>query len=129
MRSPSPLAVARICLATLLLANAAGNPINAQEPAGDGEAAKAVAKTPLIPRKLLFGNPDKAGAKISPDGKYLSFLAPVDGVLNVWVGSADKIADAKPVTKEKKRGLQSYSWAYTSEHVLYSQHHEGAEDY
>src|SRR5215469_2596682 len=52
---------------------------------GDGAAAKAVAKTPLIPRKLLFGNPDKAQARISPDGKHLSYLAPLDGVLNVWV--------------------------------------------
>ncbi|HUH01114.1 MAG TPA: hypothetical protein VML75_03905, partial [Kofleriaceae bacterium] len=39
----------------------------------------------LIPRAVLFGNPDKAGPQISPDGKQLSWLAPVDGVLNVWV--------------------------------------------
>ena len=45
--------------------------------------------TPLIPRRTLFGNPDKALARISPDGKQLSYLAPVDGVLNVWVGPVD----------------------------------------
>ena len=33
-------------------------------------------ETPLIPRKVLFGNPDKAAARISPNGKWLSYLAP-----------------------------------------------------
>jgi hypothetical protein len=72
-----------IALAVVVLAITANGPAAAQ-PAGDGAAAKAVAKIPLIPRKLLFGNPDKAGAKVSPDGKHISYLAPVDGVLNVW---------------------------------------------
>ena len=40
---------------------------------------------PLIPRALLFGNPVKAGGQISPDGKWLSWTAPSDGVLNIWV--------------------------------------------
>ena len=45
--------------------------------------------TPLIPRQILFGNPDKAMARLSPDGRQLAYLAPLDGVLNVWVGPAD----------------------------------------
>ncbi len=40
---------------------------------------------PLIPREVLFGNPDRASAQISPDGAHLAWLAPRDGVLNVWV--------------------------------------------
>src|SRR5436305_1108618 len=98
-------------------------------PAGEGEAAKAVADTKLIPRKILFGNPDKAAAKISPDGKHLSFLAPVNGVLNVWVGPADNPAAAKAVTKDKKRGIRSYFWAYTNRHILYAQDNDGDEDW
>ena len=43
----------------------------------------------LISRDLLFGNPDRITTRISPDGSKLSFLAPKDGVLNVWVGPAD----------------------------------------
>ena len=87
------------------------------------------AKTGLIPRKLLFGNPDKASPKLSPDGKQLSYLAPVNGVLNVWVGPADKPDAAKPVTKDTKRGIRSYSWAYTSQHILYQQDSDGDEDF
>jgi dipeptidyl aminopeptidase/acylaminoacyl peptidase len=86
-------------------------------------------KTGLIPRTVLFGNPDKAAARISPDGKQLSYLAPVDGVMNVWVGPIDKPADAKPVTQDKKRGIRAYFWAYTSQHLLYIQDQGGDENW
>ncbi len=32
--------------------------------------------SPLIPRKLLFGNPEKTSAKLSPNGSKLAYLAP-----------------------------------------------------
>src|SRR5690606_33976711 len=64
----------------------------------------ATSGTPLIPRKAFFGNPEKAHARLSPDGKQLAYLAPVNGVLNIWVGPVDDIASAKPVTKDTHRG-------------------------
>lgn len=85
--------------------------------------------TGLIPREVLFGNPEKAAARMSHDGKQLSYLAPVDGVLNIWVGPIDDPKAAKPVTKEKKRPIRSYFWAYTNEHLLYVQDAEGNEDF
>jgi dipeptidyl aminopeptidase/acylaminoacyl peptidase len=104
--------------------------------AGNTNASKYTAKTPrylqgvpLITRDDLFGNPDKAAARISPDGKRLSYLAPDHGVLNVWVGPADEPAAAKPVTKDRKRGIQSYFWAFTNRHVLYLQDTEGDENW
>ena len=84
---------------------------------------------PLIPRKLLFGNPDKAMARLSPDGSQLSYLAPVDGVLNVWVGPAGDPAAAKPVTRDTKRGIRFYTWAFTNRHVLYIQDKGGDENW
>ncbi len=42
-----------------------------------------VSPPPLIPRKVFFDNPDRGSVKISPDGRLLSWLAPLDGVLNV----------------------------------------------
>lgn len=62
-------------------------------------------ETPLIPRKILFGNPDKTSLKISPDGKYLSFIAPVAGVLNVWVAPAAEPTAATVVTQDTGRGI------------------------
>ena len=63
----------------------------------------ATAGTALIPRRTLFGNPDKSLARISPDGTQLSYLAPLDGVLNVFVAPLDDPAAAKPVTHDKTR--------------------------
>lgn len=61
------------------------------------------AATQLIPREVLFGNPVKSSPQISPDGKRLAYLAPVDNALNVWVGSLDG-NDYQPVTEDKERG-------------------------
>jgi dipeptidyl aminopeptidase/acylaminoacyl peptidase len=84
---------------------------------------------PLIPRQALFSNPDKALPKLSPSGSRISYLAPVNGVLNIWVGPADNIAAAAPVTNDTKRGIRFYSWAYTDQHLLYTQDKDGDENW
>jgi len=85
--------------------------------------------TPLIPRIRFFGNPEKARARLSSDGKRLAYLAPVDGVLNVWVGPADDVDAAGPVTKDTHRGIRNFFWAYTNKHILYTQDKGGDEDF
>jgi dipeptidyl aminopeptidase/acylaminoacyl peptidase len=84
---------------------------------------------PLIPREVLFGNPDKITARLSPDGTQISYLAPVDGVLNVWVGPADDPEAAGPVTNDTDRGIRIYFWAYTGKHILYLQDQAGDENW
>ena len=86
-------------------------------------------ESPLIPRSVLFGNPQKASARISPKGKWLSFLAPVEGILNVWVAPADNLDAAKPVTDDKTRDIRGHSWAYDGKHILYSQDKAGDENW
>jgi dipeptidyl aminopeptidase/acylaminoacyl peptidase len=85
--------------------------------------------TTLIPRDLLFGNPDKVSTEISPDGSNLSFLAPKNSVLNVWVGPANSPEAALPVTNDTYRGIRSYGWAYTNQHILYLQDQNGDENW
>jgi dipeptidyl aminopeptidase/acylaminoacyl peptidase len=97
-------------------------------PAAAVPAAKAAAKN-LIPRSVLFGNPDRAGVQVSPDGKHLSFLSAVDGVMNVWVAPIDKPDDAKPITKDTVRGVRSYFWAFNSTNLLYTQDQGGDENW
>ena len=87
---------------------------------GTGGVAHAQDSIPLLPRGLLFGHPDRAAPRISPDGTQLSFLAPVNGVLNIWVGSINDPYQAVPVTELKEHGIRSYTWAYTNEHILYA---------
>jgi dipeptidyl aminopeptidase/acylaminoacyl peptidase len=82
----------------------------------------------LVPRRLLFGNPAKTMGTVSPDGSRIAFLAPVDGVLNVWVGDASG-ANAAPVTDDRDRGIRSYFWAHDNRHLLYVQDQGGDENW
>lgn len=84
--------------------------------------------TPIIPRRILFGNPEKSGAQISPDGTTLAYLAPLDGVLNVWVRTPGRAGD-RAITFDRKRGIQSYFWQPGSEHVIYAQDTDGNENF
>lgn len=87
------------------------------------------AKDQLIAREILFGNPDKIAPSLSPDGKYISFLAPKDGVLNIWLAPYDDLGKAKVITHEKKRGIRSYFWAKNNTHIIFSQDKNGDENW
>src|SRR5262245_48264768 len=66
---------------------------------------------PLIPREVLFGNPEKISPQISHDGQRLAWIAPDQkNVLQVWVKTVGK-EDDKVVTADKKRGIRQYGWA------------------
>jgi dipeptidyl aminopeptidase/acylaminoacyl peptidase len=83
----------------------------------------------LIPRKVLFDNPDRSSVQISPDGRHISFLAPRDGVMNVYVAPTSDPSNATPVTNDRTRGIPFYFWAYDSKHVLYGKDQGGNENW
>ncbi len=83
----------------------------------------------LIPRKVLFGNPERTAPYLSPDGKQIAFTAAVDGVMNLWVAPVDDIAAAKPVTQEKRRPIMNYFWARNGAYLLYLQDQAGNENF
>jgi dipeptidyl aminopeptidase/acylaminoacyl peptidase len=85
--------------------------------------------TKLIPRELFFGNPDKYRILNSLDGKWISYMAPYNGVLNVWVAPLYNLSAAKPVTNDSVRGIQNYIWANTDRHILYIQDSDGDENW
>lgn len=85
--------------------------------------------TPLIPRKVFFGNPDKESVQISPDGVHIAYLATRDGVLNVWVAPREQLELARPVTHDTGRGIRFYAWAYTNNHILFIQDKDGDENW
>ena len=82
----------------------------------------------LIPRNILFGNPVKTNPQISPDGKLMAYLAPVNNVLNVWVGAIGS-DDYQPVTRDEDRGVRFYFWAADNKHILYLQDAGGNENW
>ncbi|HEU4379371.1 MAG TPA: S9 family peptidase [Hyphomicrobiaceae bacterium] len=83
----------------------------------------------LIPRAMLFGNPTRAQAQLSPDGTWLSWLAPKDGVLNIWVAPFDDMNAAQVISDDRKRGIRFHGWAPNGTHVLYFQDEGGDEDF
>jgi dipeptidyl aminopeptidase/acylaminoacyl peptidase len=93
-------------------------------------AEKAAApQAPLIERTALFGNPSRVAGKLSPDGKWLAWIAPRDGVLNVWVAPAGQPGQAKALTAEKQRPIREYFWAPDSSSVLYVNDRGGDENF
>lgn len=102
-----------------------GDPASTPKPAADAPAAEPA----LIARDDLFGNPERANVQISPDGKYLSWVAPVDGVLNVWIAPADDVSKARAVTDDKARGIRQYFWSYRPDTLLYLRDSGGDENF
>ncbi len=85
--------------------------------------------TTLIPRDVLFGNPERMGPQISPNGKYLAYLAPDDkNVLQVWMRTIGELDD-RQLTADKKRGIRAYFWTYDGEQLIYMQDADGDENW
>jgi len=91
--------------------------------------ALAAQETKIIPRKDIFGNPTRTAPQLSPDGKHIAFIAPQNGVLNVWVAPSSNIDAAKVITNDTKRGIRNYFWAKNSTHILYTQDTGGDENW
>jgi dipeptidyl aminopeptidase/acylaminoacyl peptidase len=90
--------------------------------------AGAAAETELIPRDVFFGNPDRAMVTISPDGSRLAYLAPHNGLLNVWVQTVGQ-DDARAVTSAAERPIRRYFWAENGEQIIYAQDAAGNENF
>src|SRR5215470_12375119 len=105
-----------LILSTLLLVVLAA-PVWAQSP-------------PVIDREIFFGDPEIAGAQISPDGAYIAFIKPFKGTRNVWVKkTAEPFANAKPITADTKRPIPTYFWSRDGKYILFVQDKAGDENY
>jgi dipeptidyl aminopeptidase/acylaminoacyl peptidase len=90
----------------------------------------------LIPRDVLFGNPERVSPHISPDGTRLAWIAPRDGVLNDWgapIGATGPSGvdwdAATAVTDDTDRGVRVFAWARDGRHLLYLQDTGGDENW
>ncbi|MDY6803916.1 MAG: S9 family peptidase [Cyanobacteriota bacterium] len=84
---------------------------------------------PLISREILFGNPERTSPKLSPDGKYLAYIAPDEkNVLQVWVRTVGQ-EDDRLITADKKRGIRMFFWTYNPEQLIYLQDADGDENF
>jgi len=88
----------------------------------------------LIPRKILFGNPERVSPRLSPDGTKLAWIAPKDGVLNVWLAPVSPQTgvdwdQAEVVTDDTDRGIRQFAWPHDNKHLLYLQDTGGDENW
>ena len=85
---------------------------------------------PLLDRELFFGDPEIVGADLSPDGRYIAFMKPLDGVRNVWVKRAEEPFEAaRPITRDAKRPIPGFFWTRDAKYVLFVQDQAGDENY
>jgi dipeptidyl aminopeptidase/acylaminoacyl peptidase len=82
----------------------------------------------LIPRDVLFGNPERMAPAVSPDGTRLAHVAPADGILNVWVGPLGG-GDARQVSNDRERGVRAFAWCADNHHIIYPQDTGGDENW
>ncbi len=102
-------------------------------PAAKAPATKATAPKglpPVLDRELFFGNPEIAGAQLSPDGKWTAFLKPWKETRNVWVKkTGDPYDKARLVTAEPKRPVPSFFWSRDSKYILFVKDKDGDENF
>lgn len=85
---------------------------------------------PLVDREIFFGNPEYAGAQISPDGRFISFIKPYQGTMNIWVKGINEPFDAaRPLTADTSRPIRSYFWSRDGHFILYVQDKGGDENF
>ncbi|MFK7954815.1 MAG: alpha/beta fold hydrolase [Lysobacterales bacterium] len=98
-------------------------------PAQASAPANATLTATLIERHRIFGNPTRTQGRISPDGSYVSWLAPVNNVMNVWVAPSDDMAAARAITQDTVRGINNHQWSPDSSFVYYQQDTGGNENF
>src|SRR5262245_6039718 len=119
------LRFSRIVCSILLAAVALTIPALAQQASN-----KSTGQPPLIDRELFFGNPEIAGAQISPDGKFIAFLKPYKDTRNIWVKRVEEpFSAARLVTSDTKRPIPAYFWSRDGKYILFVQDKAGDEDY
>ena len=116
---------------------AVDRPAHRAAPRGAGRRAVAAAAgqplaaaPALIARRVFFENPEYRNVQISPDGRHLAYLAPLDGVRNLWVAPLDSPRAAHPVTRATDRDIGwDYRWAHTNRHLVFFRDHDGDENW
>lgn len=85
--------------------------------------------TRQIPLEDFFRNSERTGYQLSPDGSYISYMAPYKDRLNVFVRRVDETDEhAIRITNETERSVAGYMWA-DNQRLLYMKDTAGDENY
>ena len=111
-----------LCWGAALLVGLAGAAWSA------GSAVRSRELPPLIPREVLFGNPEIMSVNLSPDGRWIAYLAPDQGVLNLWVRDLDSQAPARVLTQQRDRPQRPGYWTADGRFLISSRDGDGDEN-
>ena len=89
---------------------------------------RAAEPPPLIPREVLFGNPEIIGVSLSPDGRRIAYLAPDQGVLSLWVRDLDGDAPPRVLTQQRSRPQRGASWTSDGRYLISTRDTQGDEN-
>lgn len=117
-----------VLLTSVALLSACG-PEHRDGRSNDAVIGSAVHAPALIPRRVIFGEAERINPAISPDGRWLAYVAPVDDVPNVVIAPREKPRETKAITHDTARGVRDYVFAYDNKHLLYAQDADGDENY
>lgn len=82
---------------------------------------------PLIPLRDFFRNPEGASYQVSPGGDFISWMAPWESRLNVFVQPVGG-GEARRLTDATKRDVAGYFWA-AKDQIVYLQDDGGDENF
>jgi dipeptidyl aminopeptidase/acylaminoacyl peptidase len=124
----STLLRSAVCLCVSLIVACDRNDVSTATTTA-ADTARTATPPPLLARDLLFGNPQRANGQLSPDGRWVGYVAPREGVMNVYVAASGEPTSGRPVTNDRLRGIRGYNFAFTGNHVLYGQDVGGDENF
>ena len=127
-KSAKSLPFLKCVVASIALLTLACTSVYAQQ-LPTGTTSITIGNIPLISRLALFGNPVKAGAQLSPNGKWLSWMAPVNGLMNVWVAPSNQPEAGKAITASTDRPIPRHFWSRSSDQVLFIKDNGGDENF
>ncbi len=118
-----------LVLASVILLLGCGNEPSDPSVAGQPEPEHVASPgaESLIPRAVLFGNPERVGPQLSPDGRTIAYIAPADAVLNLWLMDVTG-GSPRQLTFDEDRGVMDFQWAENGRHILYMQDEAGEEN-
>lgn len=85
------------------------------------------AKTRIIPLEDFFKNPENTNYLISPNGKYISYLAPYNQRLNIYVQEIST-GNVKRLTGVTERDISGYFWGNDNV-IIYLRDNAGDENF
>lgn len=96
-----------------------------------------VADFPILPLERLMAPGSFGTPLISPDGRLISWIAPLDGISNLYVAPAHDIGAGRPVTRFTEGGVRGtnvsgkviYRWHYDSRRVIFPMDYDGDENW